>query len=90
MMGTLTRGTGARPARLSPAISAVGLGGRILPRWLTWVGLLAGFTALVDGTMLGSETAWGFLLGIIWVFADGMVLALRALPPLGHGRAAAG
>ena len=39
---------------------------------------------------LGSETAWGFLLGIIWVFADGMVLALRALPPLGHGRAAAG
>jgi hypothetical protein len=27
--------------------------------------------------MLGWETAWGFLLSIIWVFAGGTVLALR-------------
>ena len=41
------------------------------------VGLAVGLTALVNGTMLGWETAWGFLLSIIWVFAGGTVLALR-------------
>jgi hypothetical protein len=59
------------------AAAAVGLVGRVLPRWLAWVGLAVGLTALVNGTMLGSETAWGFLLGIIWVVAGGTVLALR-------------
>jgi hypothetical protein len=33
--------------------------------------------ALINETMLGSEAAWGFLAGIIWVFAGGIVLALR-------------
>ena len=59
------------------AAAAVGLVGRVLPRWLAWIGLAVGLTALVNGTMLGSESAWGFLLGIIWVFAGGTVLALR-------------
>ena len=59
------------------AAAAVVLVGRVLPRWLAWVGLAVGLTALVNGTMLGSETAWGFLLGIIWVVAGGTVLALR-------------
>ena len=59
------------------ASAAVGLIGRVLPRWLAWVGLLVGLTALINGTMLGSEAAWGFLIGIIWVFTGGIVLALR-------------
>jgi hypothetical protein len=53
------------------------LAGRVLPRWLAWAGLVVALTALVNGTMLGSEAAWGFLLGIIWVFTGGIVLALR-------------
>jgi hypothetical protein len=59
------------------ASAAVGLVQRGLPRWLAWVGLLVGLTALINGTMLGSEAAWGFLAGIIWVFTSGVVLALR-------------
>jgi hypothetical protein len=59
------------------ASATVGLVCRVLPRWLAWVGLVVGLTALVNGTMLGSETAWGFLLGIIWVFTGGIVLAIR-------------
>jgi hypothetical protein len=59
------------------ASAAVGLAGRVLPRWLAWAGLVVALTALVNGTMLGSEAAWGFLLGIIWVFTGGIVLALR-------------
>jgi hypothetical protein len=27
--------------------------------------------------MLGSDSAWGFLLGIVWVLAGGITLALR-------------
>jgi hypothetical protein len=59
------------------ASAAVGLAGRVLPRWLAVAGLVVGLTALVSGTMLGSETAWGFLLGIIWVFTGGIALAMR-------------
>jgi hypothetical protein len=59
------------------ASAAVGLVQRVLPRWLAWVGLLVGLIALINGTMLGSEAAWGFLIGIIWVFTGGIVLALR-------------
>jgi hypothetical protein len=47
------------------------------PRWLAWIGLLVGLIALINGTMLGSEAAWGFLTGIIWMFTGGIVLALR-------------
>jgi hypothetical protein len=53
--------------------AAVGLVSRVLPRWLAWVGLVVGLTALVNGTLLGSEGAWGFLIGIIWVFTGGTV-----------------
>jgi hypothetical protein len=59
------------------ASAAVGLVSGVLPRWLAWIGLLVGLTALINGTMLGSETAWGFLIGIIWMFTGGIVLALR-------------
>jgi hypothetical protein len=59
------------------ASAAVGLIGRVLPRWLAWIGLLVGLTALINGTMLGSEAAWGFLIGIIWVSTGGVVLAVR-------------
>jgi hypothetical protein len=59
------------------ASAAVGFVQRVLPRWLAWVGLIVGLTALANGTMLGSEAAWGFLAGIIWVFTGGIVLALR-------------
>ena len=60
------------------ASAAVGLLLRVLPRWLAWVGLAVGLTALVNGTMLGTEAAWGFLTGTIWVFTCGVVLAIRA------------
>jgi hypothetical protein len=59
------------------ASAAVGLVQRVLPRWLAWIGLVVGITALINGTMLGSEAAWGFLTGTIWVFTGGIVLALR-------------
>jgi hypothetical protein len=59
------------------ASAAVGLTGRVLPRWLAWIGLVVGLTALVNGTLLGSEAAWGFLIGIIWVFTAGIVFAIR-------------
>src|SRR5215218_6130317 len=60
------------------ASAAVGLVRRVLPRWLAWIGLVVGLTALVNGTMLGTEAAWGFLTGIIWVSTCGVVLAVRA------------
>jgi hypothetical protein len=70
------------------AAAAVGLVGRVLPRWLAWIGLAVGLTALVNGTLLGSETAWGFLLGIIWVVAGGTVLALRGTTTVATPRVA--
>ena len=60
------------------ASAAVGFINRVLPRWLAWAGLTVGLTALVNGTMLGTEAAWGFLTGIIWIFTCGTVLAIRA------------
>ena len=69
------RNAAARTALVASA--AVGLVRRVLPRWLAWIGLLVGLIALINETMLGSEAAWGFLTGIIWVFAGGIVLALR-------------
>jgi hypothetical protein len=64
--------------------AAVGLVSRVLPRWLAWVGLVVGLTALVNGTLLGSEGAWGFLIGIIWVFTGGTVLAMRGTSTMRH------
>jgi hypothetical protein len=60
------------------ASATVGLVRRVLPRWLAWAGLTVGLTALANGTMLGTETAWGFLTGIIWILTCGVVLAIRA------------
>jgi hypothetical protein len=34
-------------------------------------------TALANGTTLGSESAWGFLLGTVWVLVGGVTLAMR-------------
>jgi hypothetical protein len=59
----------------------------MLPRWLAWIGLLVGLIALINETMLGSEAAWGFLTGIIWMFTGGIVLALRGTNTLaGKGK----
>ena len=59
------------------ASAAVGLAGRVLPRWLAWAGLAVGVIALVNGTMVGSESAWGFLFGVVWMLTGGVVLAVR-------------
>ena len=63
------------------ASAAVGLVARTLPRWLTWIGLVVGLTAVVNGTMLGTESAWGFLLGTLWVLAGGITLQRKAPRP---------
>jgi hypothetical protein len=31
----------------------------------------------VNGTMLGTESAWGFLLGTVWALAGGITLAAQ-------------
>ena len=59
------------------AAAIVGLGGVALPRWLAGGGLAIGLTALVNGTMLGSEMAWGFLLALLWVLVAGITVAVR-------------
>ena len=59
------------------AAAIVGLGGGALPRWLAGGGLAIGLTALVNGTMLGSEAAWGFLLALLWVLVAGITVAVR-------------
>jgi hypothetical protein len=59
------------------AAGVAGLTGQALPRWLAGAALVIGLVALVNGTMLGTESAWGFLLSTVWVFAAGVALALR-------------
>ncbi len=59
------------------AAAITGLVGRSLPRWLAGAALVIGLIALVNGTMLGSEMAWGFLLSTVWVLAAGITLATR-------------
>jgi hypothetical protein len=59
------------------AAAIVGLRGGALPRWLAGGGLAIGLTALVNGTMLGSEAAWGFLLSLLWVLVAGVTVAVR-------------
>ncbi len=59
------------------AIGIMGLADRALPRWLAGAALVIGLVALVNGTMLGSEMAWGFLLSTVWVLAAGATLAMR-------------
>lgn len=62
------------------AIAIIGLADRVLPRWLAGTALVIGVVAVVNGTMLGSEMAWGFLLSTVWVFAAGITLAVRGAP----------
>jgi hypothetical protein len=59
------------------AAAIVGLGAGTLPRWLAGGGLVIGLTALVNGTMLGSQAAWGFLLSLVWVFVAGITMVVR-------------
>ena len=59
------------------AIAIIGLADRALPRWLAGAALVIGTVALVNGTMVGSEMAWGFLLSTVWMFAAGVTLAVR-------------
>ena len=61
------------------ACGTVGLVGHALPKWLAWAGVAVGLTSLVNGTMLGSESAWGFLTSILWVLACGIRITLRGL-----------
>jgi hypothetical protein len=60
------------------AAAVAGSTERALPRWLAGAGFVIGLVALANGTMIGSESAWGFLLSIVWVFAAGVTLALRS------------
>jgi hypothetical protein len=64
------------------AVAVTGLVGRALPRWLSGAALVIGGIALVNGTMLGSESAWGFLLSTVWVLAAGITLAARRPVPI--------
>jgi hypothetical protein len=59
------------------AIAIIGLADRALPRWLAGAALVIGLVALVNGTMIGSEMAWGFLLSTVWLLAAGVTLAVR-------------
>lgn len=65
------------------AAAAAGLAGRCLPRWLSGTAGIIGVVALVNGTMVGSEAAWGFLLPLLWVFAAGSTLVVRPPRPAG-------
>jgi hypothetical protein len=59
------------------ATAVIGLAGRTLPRWLAGAAAVIGVTAVVNGTMLGSEAAWGFILATVWVLAAGVTLVVR-------------
>ena len=61
------------------AIAVIGLIDRVLPRWLAAAALGIGLVAVVNGTMLGTEMAWGFLLSTLWVFVAGTTLAVRGV-----------
>ena len=71
------------------ACGTVGVVGHALPRWLAWAGVVIGLIAMANGTMLGSEEAWGFLLSILWVLTCGVRITLRgvktsAAPQMAH------
>jgi hypothetical protein len=72
------------------AVAAAGFWGQAVPRWLACVALVVGSVALVNGCMLGTEAAWGFLLSLVWMAAGGITLALRrAVVAVPHEPAAA-
>jgi hypothetical protein len=59
------------------ALIAAAVAGRALPRWLAGAALVVGLISVVNGTLIGTESAWGFLLSTVWVFAAGVTLAVR-------------
>ncbi len=59
------------------ALIAAAVAGRALPRWLAGAALVVGLFSVVNGTFIGTESAWGFLLSTVWVFAAGVTLAVR-------------
>jgi hypothetical protein len=59
------------------AAAVAGLAGRALPRWLAGAALAVGLFSVVNGTFVGTESAWGFLLCTVWVFAAGVTLTVR-------------
>jgi hypothetical protein len=59
------------------ALVAAAVAGRALPRWLAAAALVVGLFSVVNGTVVGTESAWGFLLSTVWVFAAGVTLAVR-------------
>ena len=77
-VGAALFGLGMLPFGVALVAAAVaGLAGQALPRWLAAAALVIGLVAGVNGTMLGTESAWGFLLSTVWVFAAGVTLAVR-------------
>src|SRR5687768_15599152 len=59
------------------ALVAASVAGRALPRWLAGAALVVGLFSVVNGTFIGTESAWGFLLCTVWVFTAGVTLAVR-------------
>ena len=68
---------GMLPFGVALVAAAVAGLARALPRWLAGAALVVGLVSVVNGTMLGTESAWGFLLSTVWVFAAGVTLAVR-------------
>ena len=59
------------------ALVAAAVAVRALPRWLAGAALAVGLLSVVNGTVVGTESAWGFLLSTVWVFVAGVTLAVR-------------
>lgn len=59
------------------ALVAAAVAGGALPRWLAGAALVVVLFSVVNGIVIGTESAWGFLLSTVWVFAAGITLAVR-------------
>ena len=74
------------------AAAAAALAGRVLPRWLSIVGVVLGVLTVAAGTA-GILDPQGyvpipFLLGLLWIAAFSILLTVRRSPP-GNGRPSA-
>ena len=79
-VGAALFGLGMLPFGMALVAAAVaGLAGRALPRWLAAAALVIGLVAVVNGTLLGTEMAWGFLLSTLWVFVAGVTFVVRGV-----------
>lgn len=74
-VGSALFGLGMLP--FGVALVAAAVAGRTLPRWLAGAALVVGLVSVVNGTVVGTESAWGFLLSTVWVFAAGVTLVVR-------------